>query len=161
MRIKVSLIPEKFKTLYKLHDKIKNGYIYMEIRRGMYGLPQAGIIANKMLRDHLAKYGYYEVAHTPGLFKHFYRPISFSLIVDDFGVKYTRLEDAMHLINSLKNHYDIEIDWTGKIYAGIHLDWNYKEGWVDILIPNYVIKQLKKYDHPKPKKATTFTFSCT
>jgi hypothetical protein len=32
----------------------------------MYGLPQAGILANKLLKKHLAKYGYFEQSHTPG-----------------------------------------------------------------------------------------------
>jgi hypothetical protein len=36
----------------------------MEIRRGMYGLPQAGILANKLLRKRLGRYGYFEVHRT-------------------------------------------------------------------------------------------------
>jgi hypothetical protein len=40
IKIKADLIPDDFKTYYKLHDKIHNGYIYCKIRRGMYGLPQ-------------------------------------------------------------------------------------------------------------------------
>jgi hypothetical protein len=70
MKIKASLIPEEFMQEYKLHDKIYNGYIYMEIRRGMYGLPQAGILANKLLKKRLAEDGYFELPHTPGLFTH-------------------------------------------------------------------------------------------
>ena len=42
MRIKAELIPEEFKQRYKFHDKMYKGYIYYEIRQGMYGLPQAG-----------------------------------------------------------------------------------------------------------------------
>ena len=152
MKMKVELVPEEFLELYNLHDKIYNGYLYMKIQRRMYGLPQAGKIANKMLKDHLAKYGYYEVPHTPGLFKHFCRPIQFTLIVDDFGIKYTRREDIDHLITSLQNHYDIDIDWEGKYYAGVYLDWNYEKGYVDVTIPDYVKKQLQKYNHPTPTK---------
>jgi hypothetical protein len=74
MRIKANLVPDEFKDLYKLHDKIHNGFIYMEIRRGCYGLPQAGILANKLLKKRLAKHGYFELPHTPGLFKHISRP---------------------------------------------------------------------------------------
>ena len=138
--------------LYNLHKKIHNECLYMKIRRGMYCLPQAGAIANKMLKDHLAKYGYYEVPHTPGLYKHYCRPIQFTLIVDDFGVKYTRKEDLQHLLNSLKNHYDIEVDLSGKIYEGIHLDWNYDAGYVDIAMIDHVKKQLLKYNHPMPSR---------
>ena len=50
LRIAVELIPQEFIDLYGLHDKVKNGYVYREIVRGMYGLPQAGILANKLLR---------------------------------------------------------------------------------------------------------------
>jgi len=51
MRIKAELVPEEFKQQYKLHDKIYKGFIYMEIRRGCYGLPQSGILANKLLKN--------------------------------------------------------------------------------------------------------------
>ena len=54
----------------------------------MYGLPKAGILANKLLKKRLAKYGYFEMPHTPGLWKHVSRPIAFTLVVDDFGIKY-------------------------------------------------------------------------
>jgi hypothetical protein len=39
----------------------------MEICKGMYGLPQAGILANKLLKKRLAKHRYFEQLHTPGL----------------------------------------------------------------------------------------------
>ena len=42
-QIAVELIPQEFMDVYGLHDKVKNGYVYCEIVRGMYGLPQAGI----------------------------------------------------------------------------------------------------------------------
>ena len=59
------LIPEHAIQQYGLQDKAKNGYIYMEIRKVIYGLPQAGILANKFLKERLAKSGYFEVPHTP------------------------------------------------------------------------------------------------
>lgn len=60
---------------------IHNGTaLVVEIRKGMYGLPQAGIIANTRLIKHLATYGYVPVAHTVSLFKHILRPsITFGL----------------------------------------------------------------------------------
>jgi len=50
MRIKAYLVPEQFKQQYKLHKKIHRGFVYMEIRRGYYGLPQAGFLANNLLK---------------------------------------------------------------------------------------------------------------
>ena len=76
----------------------------MEIRGGMYGLPQAGIIANKQLTMNLVEEGYYQCLYTPGLWWHKWRPIMFSLIMDDFGVKYAGQEHAQHLFNSIAKH---------------------------------------------------------
>jgi hypothetical protein len=67
MKIPLSLIPQDIIDHYHLHEKALNGYIYMEIRKGVYGLPQAGILANKLLKKCLARHGYYEQPHTPGL----------------------------------------------------------------------------------------------
>ena len=84
------------------HDHALNGFVYLEIRKAIYGLPQAGILANQLLRQRLRPAGYYEVAHTPGLWKHVTRPIQFTLTVDDFGVKYVGKEHADHLITTLR-----------------------------------------------------------
>ena len=72
-----------------------------EVRRGMYGLPQAGIIAQNLLTKRLHKAGYSQSKVTPGYWRHSWRPISFSLVVDDFGVKYINKEDVEHLISVL------------------------------------------------------------
>ena len=58
MWIPANLIPQEFIDLNNLAPKIKNGYIYMEIQKGMYGLPQAGILLNKLLKERLVEYGY-------------------------------------------------------------------------------------------------------
>ena len=89
MRMSINLIPQALIDAYNLQPKIKNGYVYMRIVRGLYGLPQAGILANKLLRKHLAPHRYYELPHTPGLWRHVSRPVQFSLVVDDFGIKYS------------------------------------------------------------------------
>jgi hypothetical protein len=151
MRIKAELVPEEFKQQYKLHDKIYKGFIYMEIRRGCYGLPQSGILANKLLKKRMAKHGYFEVQHTPGLWKHVSRPIKFTLVVDDFGIKYVGEEHFEHLINALKEHYDVTVEKEGKLYCGITLNWDYNKRTLDISMPGYVQKQLIKYNHPGPK----------
>eukprot|EP00804_Cyclotella_cryptica_P020908 CCRYP_009248-RA/>CCRYP_009248-RA protein AED:0.33 eAED:0.26 QI:0/0/0/1/1/1/2/0/567 len=104
MRIKADLIPKAFMDKYKLWDKICNGHVYMEIRRGCYGLPQAGILANKLLKQRLATDGYFELPHAPGLFKHISRPIQFTLVVDDFGIKYIGKEHLDHLLQTIKKH---------------------------------------------------------
>ena len=58
----------------------------------------------------LAPEGYYKVPHTPGLFKHITRPVAFSLVVDNFGVKYVGKEHAEHLVRALRKHYPLSED---------------------------------------------------
>lgn len=62
------------------------GYVYIEIRKGMYGIPQVGIIANEDLQTHLAPYGYKPAKNTPELWKHGTNGIVFALVVDDFAI---------------------------------------------------------------------------
>ena len=62
-------------------------FIWMCTLKGLYGLPATGILASKLLKSRLAKKGYFELPHTPGLWKHVSRPISFTLVVDNFGIK--------------------------------------------------------------------------
>ena len=107
------------KQKYDLEIKAKKGYVYVEIRRSVYGLPQSGKLTSTNLKEHLAPYRYFEVSHTPGLWQDITRPIAFSLVVDDFGVKYIHKDDANHLANSLKNAYKLAEDWTGGLYYGI------------------------------------------
>eukprot|EP00957_Ditylum_brightwellii_P024249 1829202-Ditylum_brightwellii.AAC.1 len=71
----------------------------------------------------------------PGLWKHMYHDTTFALCVNDFGVKYTPT-----------------VDWDGKTYCGLDLDWHYDEKFVDITVPEYVEKALIKLGHKKPTK---------
>ena len=93
--------------------------LYIEICKGMPGLKQAGRIANNRLQRHLATFGYALVPCTPSLWKHESRPVTLSLVVDDFGVKYVGKEHADHLINALQQLYQISIDWNGTLYLGL------------------------------------------
>ena len=115
-------------------------------------MPQAGILANQLLRQRLRPHGYYEVQHTPGLWKHITRPVQFTLTVDDFGVKYVGKHNADHLIQALKQHYNLEEDWAGSLYCGIQLKWDYTHRHVDISMPNYVAKLLARFEHPPPSR---------
>jgi hypothetical protein len=68
MRIKLTDIPEEIIVEYKLREiATPDGFVYIEIRKGMYGLPQAGIIAQQLLEKRLAKVGYHQSKIVPGL----------------------------------------------------------------------------------------------
>ena len=153
MRIPARQIPDAFLDSYHLRPKIFKGHLYMEIRRGMYGLPQAGIIANQLLRKRLEPHGYYEVRNTPGLWKHRTRTTVFSLVVDDFGIKYTGDENAKHLIATLEKYYTFKTDWTGGLYCGIQLGWHYHgHRHLDVSMPKYVPGKLTEFGHPTPRR---------
>jgi len=70
MAIPLKDIPQTIIDQYDLLAKAHNGIVYVEIRKGMYGLPQAGRIANEKLIPILEKAGYNQAEHTPGLFTH-------------------------------------------------------------------------------------------
>ena len=50
MKIPIAIIPDEFIDTYNLNSFIKNGYIQIQIEKVVYGLPQAGILTNKLLR---------------------------------------------------------------------------------------------------------------
>jgi hypothetical protein len=88
MRMKIKDLPEEFVTMYNLADKAtSNGYVYIKIQKGIYGLLQAGILVQELLEHCLNKHGYCQSPITPGLWPHTYRPTLFILCVDDFGIK--------------------------------------------------------------------------
>jgi hypothetical protein len=153
MKMPLQLIANNIIEHCRLSKKTVDGYVYMEIRKGMYGLPQAGILANKLLKLCLARHGYFKQPHMPGLWKCASRPIWFNLWVDYFGIKYIGDEHLKHLFAALwTKTYKIVEDWKGDLYCGISLAWNYNNGYVNIAMPAYVAKQLLWYEHPHPTK---------
>ena len=58
MRIHINLIPDNIINQYNLCPLMHNMYVYIKIRRGVYGLYQAGLLANQHLMKHLTKFGY-------------------------------------------------------------------------------------------------------
>ena len=154
LRIHERYFSPYFRQLYKLQNKInKDGYVYCEIIKGMYGLKQAAILAYKRLKNILEAAGYKQIQNTTGLWKHKNRQTKFALCVDDFGVKYFTKDDLNHLIQTLQKYYVITIDKDGKHYCGLTFDWHYQQQYVDVSMPGYVEKALKKYGHKKPSKS--------
>jgi hypothetical protein len=70
MEMPLRLMPDDIIKYYGLREKAVDGYVYVKVRKGTYSLPQAGILANKLLKLRLARHGYFEQPHTPGLWKH-------------------------------------------------------------------------------------------
>jgi hypothetical protein len=123
MKMLLSRFPEEIIQKYNLNALAVDGWVYIEIRKGMYGLKQAGLLANQLLQKRLAPFGYYPARHTPGLWLHKTRPISFTLVVDNFAVKYVGKHNAEHLRNALLQNYELTTDWTSTVYSGVTLKW--------------------------------------
>jgi hypothetical protein len=60
-------------------------------------------------------------------------------------------EHAQHLIVALETDYTISKDWTGGLYCGITLNWDYANTHVDLSMPGYIKDALRKFQHPLPK----------
>ena len=54
-----------------------------------------------------------------------WRPITFALVVDDFGIKFEDDIHANHLVKTLRKHYDVTTDWKGELFVAIKLKWDY------------------------------------
>jgi hypothetical protein len=91
-RIRIEDLPEEIITEYKLDEiATPDGWVYIRITKGMYGLPQSGAIANELLEKRLNAEGYFQSKIVPGFWKHRSRDLQFVLVVDDFGIKYLYL----------------------------------------------------------------------
>jgi hypothetical protein len=87
----------------------------------------------------------------PGIWIHNTKPTSFSLVVDDFAVKYVADADAHHLRNAILHNYQITMDWGGTVYSGITLKWYYGKRTCDISMLRYVNNDLNEFQHDNPK----------
>ena len=146
----LGIFPEHIIQQYDL-----NGKVHLEIRCLAHGLPQSRKLANDYLKAKLVPAGYYEVPHTLGLWKYISCPVSFTLVVDDFGVKCVGKQNIQHLINALKKDFTISEDWTDRLFCGITLKWDYayyENQTLDFSMLGYIKKVLQRYKHEMPKR---------
>jgi hypothetical protein len=139
MRFKITDIPDELIQEYNLVKLVSpDGYVYCEIRKDMYGLPQAGLIVQEFLQERLAKKGYHQSKIIPGLWTHKTQPITFTLVVDNFAIKYVRQEDADHLINAIKTYYKCTVNEEAAKYIELTMEWDYKHQKAHIHMPDYL-----------------------
>jgi hypothetical protein len=152
MWIQLAQIPASIQAEYDVAQfaDTKSKRVLVRITKGIYGLPQAGLLAQQRLFKILAQHGYHPTEHTPALFRHETRPVAFSLIVDDFGVKYRDRADAEHLLAALRTEYAITVDWEGAKYVGLRLKWDYDARTVDLSMPDYVRKAIARFGLESP-----------
>ncbi len=151
MQLKLFDMPDDIIAHYHLFDiATPDGYVYCKICQGMYGLPQVVIIAQELLAKRQNEQGYTQSKTTPRLRTHEWRPITFSLIVDDFGVKYIGEEHAQYLLQMVQKYYTRLFETGGERYCGLTIKWDYVGKKVHLLMPSYVEKALRRFWHPPP-----------
>jgi hypothetical protein len=119
----------------------------VKITQGIYGLPQAGRLAQEKLTDILANAGYIQSSTTPCLFRHISNSITFTLVVDDFAVKYKSKEDVHHLMAAVRKAYVLTEDWTGSRYLGMSISFKGTGAsrHATLSMPGYVAAALKRF----------------
>jgi hypothetical protein len=105
MRMLLTRFLEEIVDKYNLKALAVDGRVYIEIRKGMYGLKQAGLLATQLLQKRVAPFGYYPARRTSGMWLHKTIPIAFSLIIDDFAFKYVGKQHTAHLRDALLRSY--------------------------------------------------------
>jgi hypothetical protein len=148
MWIQLSDISANTQAKYGIAALAQNGRVLVEVVKGLYGLPHAGLLAKEQLTTLLSRHGYTESPATPGHFTHAHSPTQFTLIVDDFGVKTNSKANADMLLATLRELYEITVDWTGTKFLGLTLEWNYTSHprHVRLSIPGYVSKALARFN---------------
>ena len=153
VRLRLPDIPDEIIAEYNLMNvATPDGSVYIEVQKGMYGLPQAGLLAQELLEGRLNQHGYRQSKLVPGLWTHDTRPVTFTLVVDDFGVKYVGKEHAEHLMSVLKEHYTITEDWAGEKYIGMDIRWDYNKKQVHLAMLGYTPKALDQFKHTAPAR---------
>ena len=122
MQIHIKDIQQEVIEEYDVMQYVEeDGYGYCKITGAMYGLQQSGRIAHLDLVKHLEPHGYYPSKQTPGLWFHKTKPIVFTLVVDNFGIKYMKKEHIDHLLKAVEERFPVKVDWTGSKYLGMDL----------------------------------------
>jgi hypothetical protein len=147
MKLALIIIRQEIIDKYNMLEKEKNGYVYIQMDKGMYGILQEGILPNDLLVKCLAPQNYHSVCHMHVMWKHHTHPVMLTLVMGDFRIKYVGNEHVDQLLNALKQDYEVTVDWTGGLHCGINLDWYYKYKTVDLSMPGYIAKALQKFQH--------------
>ena len=147
MRIPVTIIPDTIMQQYDLTSLIHNKHIYIKIHKGMYGLgsPKLAALPMTISLNSLPHMGLLQC-----LWKRTSYDLTFTLVVDNFGVKYINKPNAQHLLNTLHESYVIREDWAGTKYCGLTLDWDYVNRICNVSMPGYIKRALQHFQHPMP-----------
>ena len=148
-------VPENVSTdnvreLCKLGNLIHNGRALVEIRKGMCGPPQSGLLTHEKTKKHPLTCRCFPCKRTPGLQARGSKNISFTLVADGFAVKCTNKRDADHLLQAIGALHKFTTDWELGLCCGMTLKWNCDERTVELFMPGHVKNKLPECQHPEP-----------
>ena len=151
MVINLQDIPQEIISEFNLRDFVAPGEskVYLEVVKALYGMKQAGYIANIDVVKHLTNHGYTSQMSTPCLFRHHTDDVEFTLVTDDFGVRYGNKAAADNLLAAMSSKYPMTHDWSGKKYAGFDLLFDYTPATrcVELSMKGYIAAVLKRFKH--------------
>ena len=149
MVLNLDEIPRKIIDTYRIMDFVSPGdtKAHVEVTGALYGMKQAGYLANNDIVEHLANNGYTQLPNTPCLFRHHTDDIEFTLITDDFGVRYGSKAAADKLLEVMSRKYKMTHDWSGSKYAGFDIlnVYDSPDRRCEISMKGYIAAVLKRF----------------
>ena len=126
--------------------------ILWKIVKALYGMPEAGLLAQRDLIALLKPHGYIMSPTTPCLFTNPHTHVSFVLWVDDFLIKYkTAFKHEMEaFFDILRSKYQVKVDWTGRRYLGLTIHRNRPRSSITVQMPGYIMRLFRKLCIPIP-----------
>lgn len=156
MRINLKHIPLDVQEKYNMAEYVHNDHVYIEINKSIYGLPQSGRLSQDRLIKHLKQHDYYQCPNTPALFRHKSKNFAFTLVVDDFGIKYSDEADLDEFLDVLKLQYEITEDRNDtQKYVGLTIAHDRVNDTITLSMPGYVEKALTRFGIINPKGANS------
>ncbi len=144
LRISLKFLSAAILTKYNLRKFMHNGSILFDVTKSMYGLPHAGRISQDCFIERLASHGHLQNV-TTCLFRHATNSVTFTLVVDDFGVKYMNSADTDDLIRCLRLYYDVTIKKSPTKYLGITIAVDKAAREVRLSALGVIAKALKQF----------------
>ena len=142
MFIAKNQIPESTLTEYGSKIHWRDDKTMVQLNNSLYGLPQAGKVSADKVIHLLSRHGYTQCAHTPCLYTHATNGLYFTLVVDDYLLKYHDKAAAEHLISILEKEYEVKVDWEAQRYLGMKIEHDREQRTIALSMPGYASPQL-------------------
>jgi hypothetical protein len=129
--VRIDVSPISLLTLTKLgllpflHHAHGKPFLFCDVLKTVPGLPQSGLLSQLRLVSLLTQHGFSETT-TPMLFRHHTHSTAFTLVVDDFLVRYSHPSELDHLVSCLATLYELKVhrDLPRYTYLGYTLDYS-------------------------------------